>query len=136
MLKKIMPAAAVAAAVMSTGLVSAAPASAATAAANMTISTGSGTMQFIDDGDVFKICDTAPNDGSPVFGAVFYNSYWDTSGHKRVMTILDSSDSGCNKKGYNIGNSGVYTFVICPGEWPTSAYQNSRGCTHSREFNE
>lgn len=95
-------------------------------------------MTFIDDGDVFKICDDMA-DGKGVYGSVFYNSYITTSGYERVMTVSDGGDSGCDKKGYNIGNSGVYTFVICWGEYPNGPYENpSSGapCNGTGEFNE
>lgn len=107
-------------------------------AANKTVDIGSGYMTFIDDGDVFKICDTLA-DGAGVYGAVFYNSYLTTSGYERVMTVSDGGDSRCNSKGYNIGNSGDYTFVICVGKYPTNPIQSAvtgEPCSHSGEFNE
>ncbi|MFF4505444.1 hypothetical protein [Streptomyces sp. NPDC001401] len=107
-------------------------------AANKTVDIGHGYMTFIDDGDVFKICDTEA-DGKGVYGAVFYNSYFTTSGYERVMTVSDGGDSGCDSKGYNIGNSGSYTFVICWGKYPTSAFMDptmGEPCNDSGEFNE
>ncbi|MFL1432180.1 MULTISPECIES: hypothetical protein [unclassified Nocardiopsis] len=125
---------AICAAATLTVLSAAAPAAAAAAAADRTAEINGGRMTFIDDGDVFKICDLLKN-GKGVYGAVFYNSYWDTSGYKRVMTISDGGDPGCDKKGYNIGNSGTYTFVICEGRYPTRPIV-THPCDDSGEFNE
>ncbi|MFE5853470.1 hypothetical protein ACFQ61_09680 [Streptomyces sp. NPDC056500] len=53
------------------------------------------------------------------------------------MTLNDGGDSGCDKTGYDIGNSGTYTMVICPDKYPTRPYQGvADGCEHSGEFNE
>ncbi|MBJ7903474.1 hypothetical protein IF655_09190 [Streptomyces sp. DSM 110735] len=107
-------------------------------AADKTVDIGYGHMTFIDDGDVFKICDDKA-DGKGVYGAVFYDSYLTTSGYERVMTISDGGDSGCDSKGYNIGNSGDYTFVICWGRYPTGPFENPLtgvDCNYAGEFNE
>ncbi|MGW0394403.1 hypothetical protein ACWDYJ_26650 [Streptomyces sp. NPDC003042] len=105
-----------------------------TAFSNRGIKIAEGTMTHIDDGDVFKICDTLV-DGRGVYGALFYNSYYNFDGYQRVMTINDGGDAGCDTKGHDIGNTGSYTMVICPGEYPTNAYQ-TYPCTASGEFNE
>jgi hypothetical protein len=102
--------------------------------ANKTIEISQGKMTFIDDGDVFQICDTS-RDGQSVYGAVFYDSYIGTGGFKRVMTTEDGGDAGCDKKGYNIGNGGSYTFVICWGHYPTDALVYWP-CEGSGSFNE
>ncbi|MFF4726602.1 hypothetical protein ACFY3M_14850 [Streptomyces mirabilis] len=106
-------------------------------AANMRVETIRGYMTFTDDGDVFKVCDTLA-DGKGVYGAVFYNSYFTTSGYERVMTVSDGGDSGCDSKGYNIGNSGTYTFVMCWGQYPTGPFQSplDSPCDSTGEFNE
>ncbi|MCN9241803.1 hypothetical protein NGF19_13545 [Streptomyces sp. RY43-2] len=107
-------------------------------ATNKTVDIGYGYGTFIDDGDLFKVCDTQ-KDGKGVYGAVFYNSYFTTSGYKRVMTVSDGGDAGCDQKGYDIGNSGTYTFVVCWGFYPTSPFMTaSMGypCSHTGEFNE
>lgn len=101
-----------------------------TAMANKSVSIAGGRMEFIDDGDVFKICDTL-SEGEGVYGAVFYNSYYNNDGYQRVMTVNDGGDDGCDKKGYDIGNTGTYTFVICPGDYPMNAFQTWPGCKAS-----
>ncbi|MFE9888475.1 hypothetical protein [Streptomyces scopuliridis] len=101
---------------------------------NKTVSVAGGHMTFIDDGDVFEICDTWAN-GTGVYGALFYNSYIGTDGFQRVMTTEDGGDAGCDKKGYNIGNSGEYIMVICSGKYPTSIIAVA-GCDASASFNE
>lgn len=101
---------------------------------NKTVETYGGKMTFIDDGDVFKICDTDAN-GHGVYGALFYNSYINPNGWARVMTTEDGGDAGCDKKGYNIGNSGDYIMVICAAEYPTSILPNS-ACDPSGSYNE
>ncbi|MFD7127343.1 MULTISPECIES: hypothetical protein [Streptomyces] len=63
---------------------------------NKTLDIGSGTMTFIDDGDVFKICDTV-KDGEGVYGALFYNSYVKPNGWDRVMKVADGGDASCGK---------------------------------------
>lgn len=102
---------------------------------NRTVEVSGGTLTHIDDGDVFRICDTW-KDGRAVYGAVFYNSYVYPDGYKRTKTLNDGGDAGCDKKAYDISNSGTYTIVICEGKYPTSAYQSGASCTHSGEFNE
>ncbi|MEU9237093.1 hypothetical protein [Streptomyces subrutilus] len=107
-----------------------------TAFSDRSISFKRGTMTHIDDGDVFKICDTN-SDGQGVYGALFFNNYYNFEGYQRVMTLNDGGDGGCDTKGHDITNAGSYTMVICWGEYPTNAYQISAGkCTHSGEFNE
>ncbi|WP_405646653.1 hypothetical protein [Streptomyces uncialis] len=104
--------------------------------ANKTISISEGSLKFIDDGDIFEICDNQA-DGKPIRGALFYNSYWNADGYVRVKTFEDGGDAGCDRAGYNIGNSGSYSMVICPGFYPTRPFVTGiDGCTDSGEFNE
>ncbi|MFC7218838.1 hypothetical protein ACFQLX_11750 [Streptomyces polyrhachis] len=106
---------------------------------NKTISIVEGSMTFIDDGDVFQICDNLA-DGKGVYGALWYNSYIYTDGYQRVMTLSDGGDSGCDKTPHNIGNGGSYVMTICWGRYPTNPFESTvtgnGPCTHSGEFNE
>jgi hypothetical protein len=101
---------------------------------NKSVETRGGKMTFIDDGDVFKICDTNA-DGKGVYGALFYAPYWDPNDHDRVMTISDGGDAGCDKKGHNIGNSGIFYMKICWGSYP-EGIDPDNGCDVSGGFNE
>ncbi|MEE1799684.1 hypothetical protein PUR57_13550 [Streptomyces sp. JV176] len=102
--------------------------------ANMSVAVDGGKMTFIDDGDIFEICDTWAN-GESVYGALFYNSYVSTDGWKRVMTTEDGGDAGCDRKGHNIGNGGEYIMVICGGKYPTGIIGDVY-CDGSGSFNE
>jgi hypothetical protein len=106
---------------------------------NATISISEGSLKFIDDGDIFEICDTQA-DGDGVYGALYYNSYVYTDGYQRVMTLNDGGDAGCDKKGHDIGNGGTYVMTICWTRYPTGPFETSSTsggkCTHSAEFNE
>lgn len=87
---------------------------------------GRGTMTFIDDGDVFKVCDTKA-DGYGVTGELFYQPW--IGDERLVLTVDDGGDAGCDKGGYNVGNDGTYRMRLCwngPGSY----------CTWSGEFNE
>lgn len=98
------------------------------AVTNKTISLpgGRGTMTFIDDGDVFKICDTKA-DGHGVWGELWFQPW--IGSEDVVLTIDDGGDAGCDKAGYNVGNDGTYQMLLC---W------NGPGnvCVWSGEFNE
>ncbi|MEU0839491.1 hypothetical protein ABZ370_08470 [Streptomyces sp. NPDC005962] len=102
--------------------------------ANKTVAVDGGKMTFIDDGDVFEICDTRAN-GEGVYGALFYNSYVGIDGWKRVMTIADGG-AGCGKKGYNVGNGGDYMMVICRKAYPDGPIGTLPNCDDSGSFNE
>ncbi|MET7780865.1 hypothetical protein ACGFY3_33860 [Streptomyces mirabilis] len=70
---------------------------------------GRGYMHFHDDGDVFSVCDTKA-DGYGVTGALWVrNSAGITS---QLWTLDDGGDSGCDKKGENIGQLSVYKMEV------------------------
>ncbi|MGV9556531.1 hypothetical protein [Streptomyces sp. NPDC003401] len=98
----------------------------AQAASDKTINlpSGRGYMKFIDDGDVFQVCDTKA-DGYGVSGTLFVRN---ASGLVSVATTVDDGgDSGCDKKGYNVGQLASYQMRVC---W------NGGGCVWSEWFNE
>ncbi|MFC9684726.1 hypothetical protein [Streptomyces sp. NPDC056948] len=66
---------------------------------------GRGTMTFIDDGDMFKVCDTKA-DGHGVSGRLIDNNY------NEKLYITDGGDSNCGKKGYDVGQSGSYQMQL------------------------
>ncbi|MBW1597847.1 hypothetical protein [Streptomyces sp. JJ38] len=83
-----------------------------------------GYMQYIDDGDVFTVCDTKA-DGHGVTGYV-----------RRLMldgriitlaTIDDGGDAGCDKKGVDI-NRQAHDIVLC--------WNGGGPCVVSRPFEE
>ncbi|MFI5801307.1 hypothetical protein [Streptomyces sp. NPDC051561] len=57
---------------------------------------GRGTMTYIDDGDMFQVCDTKA-DGYGMTGQV------ETTKPVTVLTVTDGGDAGCDKGGYNVG---------------------------------
>ncbi|MFI5806800.1 hypothetical protein [Streptomyces sp. NPDC051561] len=69
---------------------------------NRTISNSHGKFTFIDDGDMFEVCDTKA-DGHGVTGKLL-----ESGSNDFVLTVTDGGDSGCDKKGYNIGNLREY----------------------------
>jgi hypothetical protein len=79
-------------------------------AADSSIATERGYMLFIDDGDVFKVCDTMV-DGHGVVGKLVRVNIF-TWSHTTVLTVTDGGDSGCDKKGYNIGNEFLYEYQM------------------------
>jgi hypothetical protein len=84
----------------------AAPAAAAT---NKTLVDSHGQFTFIDDGDVFQICDNKA-DGHGVTGQLLLRSGVDGS-ISTVMTIDDGGDDNCDKQGFNIGNWHDYKMI-------------------------
>ncbi|MFJ9041602.1 hypothetical protein ACIRF8_34175 [Streptomyces sp. NPDC102406] len=60
---------------------------------------GRGTMTYIDDGDMFQVCDTRA-DGHGVTGQLRNGA----SGFPTMIEVTDGGDAGCDKKGYNVGN--------------------------------
>lgn len=98
----------------------------AMAVTNITIGSYYGTMTFIDDGDVFEICDTYA-DGSGVKGYIKYQPILGSAGI--VRTLDDGGDAGCDKLPFNVGNDGDYQMILC-GNMGTGS------CVSSRWFNE
>jgi hypothetical protein len=83
-----------------------------------------GYMAFIDDGDVFKVCDTKA-DGYGVTGRVWYDpwvgsGYWKTFSNGETF-IDDGGDENCDKAGLNIGNDGNYQMVLYWNRLPDSS---------------
>lgn len=90
-----------------------------------------GGMEFIDDGDMFRICDLDA-DGSGVTGYVMYDpsigsAYAKTFSNGKTY-INDGGDAGCDKAGINIGNDGNYQMWLC--------LDSTGRCVVSAEFNE
>ncbi|MET9516103.1 hypothetical protein [Streptomyces sp. NPDC002994] len=111
----------VAAAAMSIGF-TAAPAFAANQ--YLTLS-GRGQMTHIDDGDVFRVCDTNA-DGHGVTG---YLRTINTSNEIRtVLTVDDGGDAGCDSKGYDIMFNQPYDMLLC--------WNGGGGCVVSAVFDE
>ncbi|MFC4336019.1 hypothetical protein [Salininema proteolyticum] len=79
-------------------------------AGDKTYKTDRGYFKFIDDGDMFKICDTK-KDGHGVKGYLYLKDGM-TGKVRKVMTIDDGGDKGCDKKGFNIGNFHQYRMVF------------------------
>ncbi|MFJ4878435.1 hypothetical protein ACIP93_24965 [Streptomyces sp. NPDC088745] len=73
----------------------------AMAESNKTISNSHGKMTFIDDGDMFQVCDTKA-DGHGMTGELV--QVYPGGSNQVRLTVTDGGDSGCDKKGYNIGN--------------------------------
>ncbi|WP_393058969.1 hypothetical protein [Streptomyces sp. LN549] len=92
---------AVAAAAAAVMAATASPAMAAESGAldtNKTLSNSHGHMTYIDDGDMFEVCDTKA-DGYGVEGQLI--------SHKQTeLYVNDGGDAGCDKGGFNVGNSG------------------------------
>ncbi|MER5772071.1 hypothetical protein [Streptomyces sp. NPDC001985] len=66
---------------------------------------GQGKMTFIDNGDMFEVCDTKA-DGHGVSGRLIDNNY------NEKLYIEDGGDAGCGKKGYNVGQLGSYQMQL------------------------
>ncbi|MGW0665450.1 hypothetical protein [Streptomyces sp. NPDC002746] len=86
---------------------------------------GRGYIKFIDDGDVFQICDTKA-DGHGVTGRLDYR----TGGVGNILWYEeDGGDSGCDNHPYNIGN--------WPKEYQMGIKWNGGGGYHTGDwFNE
>ncbi|MFF3936067.1 hypothetical protein [Streptomyces phaeofaciens] len=105
-------------------MVTMAPSAQAVSDKTITLPNSRGYMKFIDDGDVFKVCDTRA-DGYGVTGTLFVRN---ASGLVSVATTVDDGgDEGCDKKGYNIGQLASYQMRVC---W------DGGGCVSSEWFNE
>ncbi|MFI5801310.1 hypothetical protein [Streptomyces sp. NPDC051561] len=82
---------------------------------------GRGTMTFIDDGDMFQVCDTKA-DGHGVEGQLIDDT------ERQMLYITDGGDAGCDKAGYNVGNSRQYQMKF----W----WSGGGGTQYSQWFNE
>ncbi|MGW1491020.1 hypothetical protein [Streptomyces sp. NBC_00191] len=82
---------------------------------------GRGKMTYIDDGDMFEVCDTRA-DGHGVEGQLV------RKGGTTLITVSDGGDAGCDKKGYNVPNSGEYQMQL----W----WQGGGAAQYSQWFNE
>ncbi|MFI6371760.1 hypothetical protein [Streptomyces sp. NPDC050546] len=86
---------------------------------------GRGYMKFVDDGDVFRVCDTKA-DGHGVTGTLWVRN---ASGLvSKVFDLGDGGDAGCGKKPYNIGQLASYKMEVC--------WNGGGGCKFSEWFNE
>ncbi|MFJ4878437.1 hypothetical protein ACIP93_24975 [Streptomyces sp. NPDC088745] len=114
MVKSLTRAALVAASAAAVFVATATPATAADIlVSNKTIRVGDrGSMTFIDDGDMFQVCDTKA-DGHGVSGRLIDNQY------NEKLYITDGGDAGCDKKGYNIGQFGSYQMQL---SWDGDGY--------------
>ncbi|MFI5806802.1 hypothetical protein [Streptomyces sp. NPDC051561] len=74
---------------------------------------GRGSMTFIDDGDMFQVCDTKA-DGHGVAGRLIDNDY------NQKLYITDGGDANCGKDGYNVGQSGSYQMQL---SWNGDGYE-------------
>lgn len=70
---------------------------------------GRGYMKFVDDGDVFIICDTRVDDHG-VTGTL--KKQYLTGNISTLWTEQDGGDAGCDKHPYNIGNDGWYEMQL------------------------
>lgn len=91
---------------------------------NIRISDNTGRMTFIDDGDVFKVCDTNV-DARGVVGKLYYKPLF--GDWRVVMTEDDGGDAGCDKKGHDVNNVGDYQMKL---------FWNGIQVAKSRVFNE
>ncbi|MGW7364512.1 hypothetical protein ACWGI8_14060 [Streptomyces sp. NPDC054841] len=99
---------------------------AAAVAGDITISNSHGSMKYIDDGDMFQVCDTKA-DGYGMKGQLISIGAED----RAVLTVDDGGDAGCDKKGYNVGNGAgeVYKMALVwngGGDW-TYSYHFKEG---------
>ncbi|MFE7108582.1 hypothetical protein ACFU98_05155 [Streptomyces sp. NPDC057575] len=83
---------------------------------------GRGKMTFIDDGDMFEVCDTRA-DGHGVEGQLVDDT------QRVLLYVDDGGDAGCDKKGYNIGNGTQYQMQF----WWSGG---GSGTQYSQWFNE
>ncbi|MFI8326878.1 hypothetical protein [Streptomyces sp. NPDC085529] len=104
-------------------------------AADLTMSIPGGYMKHVDDGDIFRVCDTR-GDGHGIYGELWYDSFYTTGGYKLVLKLSDGGDAGCGSAVHDIGNNGHYVMSVCSGGYPSGPWPNSSTCTHSAGFNE
>ncbi|MFE7108580.1 hypothetical protein ACFU98_05165 [Streptomyces sp. NPDC057575] len=84
---------------------------------------GRGKMTYIDDGDMFQVCDTRA-DGHGVEGTVI-----DDMG-RRKLTVDDGGDAGCDKGGWNVPNTPLDYYQM------TLMWNGGGPTVYSRKFNE
>ncbi|MFF3323019.1 hypothetical protein [Streptomyces sp. NPDC002889] len=98
-------------------------ASPALADSNKTISypDGRGKMTYIDDGDMFQVCDTKA-DGHGMTGQLVDERLFP------MIVVTDGGDAGCDKKGYDVGNFGSYQMWL--------SWDGDGGTVKSGWFNE
>ncbi|MFJ8947022.1 hypothetical protein ACIRG4_27935 [Streptomyces sp. NPDC102395] len=106
-------------------MVTLAPSAQAVSDKTITLPQGRGYMKFIDDGDVFQVCDTKA-DGHGVTGTLWVRNIGGVT--SVATTVDDGGNSGCDKKGYNIGQLASYRMELC--------WNGGGGCVFSEWFNE
>ncbi|MFJ1734934.1 hypothetical protein [Streptomyces sp. NPDC088254] len=106
-------------------MVTLAPSAQAASDKTITLPQGRGYMKFIDDGDVFQVCDTKA-DGHGVTGTLWVRNVGGVT--SVATTVDDGGNSGCDKKGYNIGQLASYRMELC--------WNGGGGCVFSEWFNE
>lgn len=89
--------------------------------------TDRGYMHFIDDGDVFEVCDKVA-DGYGMTGKLQRQNTL-SDGWTTVLTVTDGGDAGCDKGGFDIGNLANYRMNVSWNGQPN--YE-----VHSVMFNE
>ncbi|MER5717360.1 hypothetical protein [Streptomyces sp. NPDC002132] len=106
-------------------MVTLAPSAQAVSDKTIKLPQGRGYMKFIDDGDVFQVCDTKA-DGHGVTGTLWVRNIGGVT--SVATTVDDGGNSGCDKKGYNIGQLASYRMELC--------WNGGGGCVFSEWFNE
>ncbi|MFF4088517.1 hypothetical protein ACFYY9_16760 [Streptomyces nigra] len=96
---------------------------------NITIGTDQGRMTFIDDGDVFEVCDTKA-DGAGVVGKLWFNSYIGGDWYVEASGD-DGGDDGCDKFAHNVEDTGEFQMRLY---WTGPGYDKE--IARSRTFNE
>ncbi|WP_141745967.1 hypothetical protein [Streptomyces sp. EN27] len=104
-------------------------------AADRTMSVPGGYMKHVDNGDIFRVCDTRA-DGKGIYGQLWYDSFYATGGYKIVLKLSDGGDAGCDSAVHDIGNKGHYVMTVCSGSYAPDPWPNHSNCTHSAGFNE
>ncbi|MFE7108579.1 hypothetical protein ACFU98_05170 [Streptomyces sp. NPDC057575] len=79
-----------------------------------------GKMTYIDDGDMFEVCDTKA-DGYGMTGVV-------EDVNHTILTITDGGDAGCDKDGYNVGQLNSVRMALY--------WNGGGGAVRSEYFNE
>jgi hypothetical protein len=74
---------------------------------NKSLGDSHGSFTFIDDGDMFEICDEKA-DGHGVIGRLVLVKAGIDGSFNYVLILDDGGDAGCDKQGFNIGNLHSY----------------------------